>query len=157
MLPLRAGGKAPDGRLVPRGLLNASCDPRRVRPWWRAQPGANVGLRTGVAFDVVDIDDPAAWDLLEEVAGGPIKAGMAVITARGWHLYFAPAGLGCRTAILPGVDIRGTGGYVVAPPSLHPSGARYRFVDMATGEMASEALGELVWPRTGWWRFVAPR
>jgi hypothetical protein len=46
----------------------------------------------------------------------------------GWHLYVAPTGHGNRVAVLPGVDWRGARGYVVAPPSWHASGQRYRWV-----------------------------
>jgi hypothetical protein len=129
VLPLQERGKAPDGRLVPHGLKDASRDPARIRSWWRASPGANVGLRTGTTLDVVDLDGPRS--LLED--HGTFRPGAVVATGRGWHYYFAASGLPNRTALVPGVDVRGVGGYVVAPPSLHPSGTRYCFVDPGTG------------------------
>jgi hypothetical protein len=46
----------------------------------------------------------------------------------GWHLLYAPTGLGNRIGLLPGVDWRGQGGLIVAPPSRHASGNRYIWV-----------------------------
>jgi hypothetical protein len=46
----------------------------------------------------------------------------------GWHLLYAPTGLGNRVRLLAGVDWRGQGGLIVAPPSRHASGGRYRWV-----------------------------
>jgi hypothetical protein len=40
-----------------------------------------------------------------------------------------PTGLGDRAGILPGFDFRGRGGYVVGPPSVHPGGHRYRWIN----------------------------
>ena len=131
VFPLRPRAKEPDGRLARHGLRDATCDPERIRRWWEDSPQANVGLRTGDAVDVVDIDGPRS--ILESSGPVPLVRGGVVSTGRGWHLYMATAGLPTRAAVLPGVDLRGVGGYVVAPPSLHPSGHRYRFVDPASG------------------------
>jgi len=131
VFPLEPAGKVPDGRLAPHGLRDATCDTQRIRGWWRASPAANVGLRTGDRIDVVDIDsDPAREALLERVADATAGA-LVVRTGRGWHLWFSSSGLASRAGIIEGVDTRGRGGYVVAPPSVHPSGARYAFVDDA--------------------------
>src|SRR6185312_7731225 len=46
----------------------------------------------------------------------------------GWHLLFAPTGMGNRVRFLPGVDWRGVAGYVVLPPSIHARGPRYTLV-----------------------------
>jgi hypothetical protein len=51
----------------------------------------------------------------------------------GCHLYVAATGAGNRARLLPGVDWRGAGGYVVAPPSLHASGERYRWTRSRAG------------------------
>src|SRR4051812_21847103 len=63
------GGCGRDGH----GLYDATTDVDRITAWWRGWPQANVGIRTGVAFDVVDVDGPEALDALAvacEAAGG---------------------------------------------------------------------------------------
>lgn len=117
-------------RLITAGLNDASTDPAVLRRWWSRWPAANVGLRTGVRVDVCDVDSDegrrAVSDLLAAQEGWPSPP--AVRTGSGgWHLYFAATGIGNRVRLLPGVDWRGRGGYVVAPPSLHASGRRYRW------------------------------
>jgi hypothetical protein len=110
------------------GLKDASCDPGVIRQWWKQWPRANVGLVTGVLFDVLDVDGPQALEFLEKLDPGLTSLnGPMVCTGRGWHLYVQATGLGNRAGLLPGVDWRGTGGYVVAPPSLHPSGNAYQW------------------------------
>ena len=52
-----------------------------------------------------------------------------------------PTGLGTRAGILPGFDFRGRGGYVVGPPSVHPGGHRYRWINPLLEELA---------PAPGW-------
>jgi hypothetical protein len=53
----------------------------------------------------------------------------------GWHLLYAPSGLGNRVGLLAGVDWRGRGGLIVAPPSGHASGRRYRWVRPLTAAL----------------------
>ena len=113
--------------LITGGLHDASADPERIVRWWTRWPAANVGLRTGTAVDVCDVDTVdglrALIDLLATAVAGPVvRTGSG-----GHHVYFTATGAGNRVGLLPGVDWRGAGGYVVAPPSLHASGARYRW------------------------------
>jgi hypothetical protein len=119
----------PAGVLAPHGLKNATTDPDVIRHWWRKSPDDNVGLVTGVAFDVLDVDGPEGMGALvtEMPADGPTIDGPTVDTGKGTHCYVLPTGLGNRTGVLPHVDWRGKGGYVVAAPSIHPSGADYRW------------------------------
>jgi hypothetical protein len=52
-----------------------------------------------------------------------------VYTPRGGrHLYVAPSGDGNAANFRPGLDYRGAGGYVVAPPSIGPNGKRYDWI-----------------------------
>ncbi|GIG58233.1 hypothetical protein Lfu02_26050 [Longispora fulva] len=113
---------------LPRGLLQASTDVGQVRAWWRRWPDANIGLRTGTLADVCDIDRPGQFTVvLGLLAGHPL--GPVVRTGSGgWHLWWAATGHGNRVRILDGVDWRGVGGYVVAPPSRHASGHRYEWL-----------------------------
>jgi hypothetical protein len=63
----------------------------------------------------------------------------------GWHLLYAPTGLGNRVGLLAGVDWRGRGGLVVAPPSRHPSGHAYRWVRPLCAELL--AVPDRLWAR----------
>jgi hypothetical protein len=111
------------------GLTEASTDPRRIEMWWARWPDANVGLRTGVVMDVADVDSAEGWHGLRHLLGGAMPAGPQVRTGGGgWHFWFRTTGYGNRVRLLPGVDWRGAGGYVVAPPSRHLSGADYRWL-----------------------------
>jgi Bifunctional DNA primase/polymerase, N-terminal len=68
-----------------------------------------------------------------------------VRTGGGWHLLYAPAGLGNRVGLLAGVDWRGHGGVIVAPPSVHASGRAYRWVRPLSAELP--AVPEELWAR----------
>lgn len=110
-----------------RGLADATTDVEQIKKWWTQWPNANIGVRTGDGVGVVDLDGP------EGLASGrsmglisPIKT----VTGRGEQLWYRVADgqkLVTRQAkkLAPGVDTRGTGGYVLVPPSLHPNGKRY--------------------------------
>jgi hypothetical protein len=116
------------------GLTAASTDHDTIRRWWRQWPTANVAIRTGAASGLVILDiDPdhggtATFRLLVrqhgELLGGPtVRTGSG-----GAHLFFAHPGHRVRNStgdLGPGVDIRGDGGYIIAPPSRHISGQTY--------------------------------
>jgi hypothetical protein len=141
VFPCEPRGKRPLGRLAPNGLHSATTNPDTIREWWTAQPDANIGLPTGHLFDVVDIDGPAGshsisisqpdnpdpamtpWVQLRAIALG------VAFTGRGIHLYVPPTGDGNGTNLHPGVDYRGAGGYVIAPPSIHADGGMYRWAE----------------------------
>ncbi|WP_199515278.1 bifunctional DNA primase/polymerase [Nucisporomicrobium flavum] len=111
------------------GLTDAGTDPRRIEMWWSRWPDANIGLRTGIAMDVADVDSTAGWHGLRHLLGGAMPAGPQVRTGGGgWHFWFTPTGYGNRVHLLPGVDWRGAGGYVLAPPSRHANGTSYYWV-----------------------------
>lgn len=113
--PLRPGQKVP---ATANGCKDATTDPERITAWWTRHPDANIGLATGRAFDVIDIDSWPAADRVQELAGPDWPNGPVVLTPRGWHVYLQPSGRGNTAGIIPGVDYRGRGGYVVAPPSV---------------------------------------
>jgi hypothetical protein len=111
------------------GLTDASSDLRQVDLWWQRWPEANIGLRTGIVMDVVDVDSDEGRHALAHLTGDCATAGPVARTGSGgWHLWVRPTGEGNRVRLLPGVDWRGAGGYVVAPPSRHASGATYRWL-----------------------------
>lgn len=104
-----------------------------VRHWFQHWPDANLGIVTGSVSGIVVVDiDPAHGgerSLAELERGhGPLPATLEAATGGGGrHLYFRHPGgsLRNRAGIRPGIDLRGDGGYVVAPPSIHPNGQRY--------------------------------
>jgi hypothetical protein len=133
-------GKHPRPR---NGLHDATSDPARLARWSQRWPNVNIGLVTGELADVLDVDGPAGraalrrWATQHDVhLDGPL-----VGTGSGWHHYLAPAGSGNRAGLLEQVDWRGRGGYVIAPPSLHANGTRYRWLR----PLASE-LPDVPWP-----------
>jgi hypothetical protein len=121
LIPARNGG---------HGLHDATTDLDVIRSWWQAHPTANLGLRTGLSFDVIDLDSENAVDALENARAGREPAqGPIVHTGHGFHWYLKPTGVGNRAGLLPGVDFRGRGGYVLGPPSVHPNRHRYRWIN----------------------------
>jgi hypothetical protein len=131
VFPLRPGEKIP----LPgsRGFKDATTEHATVRGWWQRIPQANIGLPTGHGFDAIDIDGPAGYqsaaDLREEGILPAVLLGKAYTPRGGRHLYVPPTGDGNATKFRPGLDYRGIGGYVVAPPSLHTeTGKRYDWI-----------------------------
>lgn len=126
IFPLRPKEKVP---ATSHGLKDATTDPERIREWWQREPDANIGYATGNGVAVIDIDELDNWiDLLEDVAA-PVPDTTRVVTSRGWQLFFSTDTPIRNSAgkLKPGVDVRGDGGYVVLPPSVHPSGHVYRW------------------------------
>jgi hypothetical protein len=115
------------------GLHDASADPAQIRRWWTRWPHANIGLATGTRLDVCDIDTPDALRRLLDLLDAVRPPGPLVRTGHGWHLWYASTGLPNRVGLMPGVDWRGTGGLVVAPPSRHATGDLYTFTQPFTG------------------------
>jgi hypothetical protein len=126
VLPLVPHKKNP---LTTNGLLDSSVDPAKINDWWRRWPNANIGLRTGVTFCVLDIDGDEGRASLVAAAGpewnhsGPVSR-----TGRGEHWLYLPSNTQNRAGLLPKLDWRGTNGYIVAPPSHHPDGHDYEWV-----------------------------
>jgi hypothetical protein len=131
----RRPGKHPRNR---GGLTGASTDPAVITAWWEHWPGANLGGRTGIVFDVCDVDGPEGAAAVARLLTADHRRGEAPLTrtgSGGWHLLFAPTGLGNRVGFLPSVDWRGQGGYVVLPPSRHISGNHYATVRPLTAAL----------------------
>lgn len=128
VLPLLPKKKEPHGKLVPKGLTQATMDLGIVRTWWEMYPASNIGLRTGIAFDVVDLDGQAALGSLRVVAPRYKHAGPVSSTGRGYHLLFQTTGQRNAAGKLSGIDFRGASGYIVAPPSVHPNGHKYQWI-----------------------------
>jgi hypothetical protein len=117
-------------------LNAATTTSETISRWWRHWPDANVAVRTGAASGIVVLDvDPRHGGArsLRRLAErhGPMPNLPRVRTGSGgWHLFFAHPGARVRNSaglIGDGLDIRGDGGYVIAPPSFHASGHRYEW------------------------------
>lgn len=121
---------------------NASSDPEMIRAWWKKWPEANIGVKLGSGSGVVsvDVDPPGGEDLLARLADGDLPPTLEMMTGRGRRpLYAIPDGLESEpdTAILcdesghEAVRLQGgtSGAQCVMPPSLHPLGKRYRWLD----------------------------
>jgi hypothetical protein len=130
--------KRPIGSWKARQQVRAG--PDLIREWFYDRPSANIGIVTGGVSGLVVIDiDNAAAETYAAGRGAPTTP--TVRTCKGKHLYYRyPDGRtiknkqalhGCA-----GLDIRGEGGYVVAPPSLHPEGVRYEWEIPLTEELA---------------------
>lgn len=131
IFPCEPAGKRPLGRLAPNGCKNASTDVEQVRAWWTAEPQANIGIATGHRFDVIDIDGPPGYRSLLDLEPLPALA-QAVTGSGGRHIYVPATGRGNGAKLRPGIDYRGAGGYVIAPPSRHSSGRLYTWIDAPT-------------------------
>jgi hypothetical protein len=126
-------GKHPFAPLVPHGFKDATTDEAKVRHWWLYRSGANIGIRTGGVFFVLDVDPrnggvESMRELQAKHGKLPSPTPRAMTGGGGWHVYLKdPTGqMGCRM-LAPGVDIKGLGGYVLGPPSNHLSGNSYRW------------------------------
>lgn len=129
----RACGSPGKHPRTPNGLKDASLDPAVIRGWWQRWPDAGVAVATGRGLAVIDVDvhkggDDALVDARRAL--GELPDTVEVVTGSGGrHIYLSvPEGVSVRCSagqLGAGLDVRGDGGYVVAPPSLHQSGRRY--------------------------------
>jgi hypothetical protein len=130
--------------LTRHGLRDATTEAKTVQAWWERWPWANVGIATGaISGIVVIVVDPragAAESLahLQSLMGSLPETLAASTGGGGQHLVYAHPGVEMRntagrlpgvTDTMPGLDLRGDGGYIVGAPSRHASGAPYRWID----------------------------
>ncbi len=131
VIPVRAGAKRPIVRW--EAFQNRLPTREEVEGWFRRWPDANLGIVTGAISGLVVLDvDPRhggedSLSRLEEQHEALPETIEAITGGGGRHLYFAHPGgsIPNKVALAPGIDLRGDGGLVVAPPSRHPSGGRY--------------------------------
>lgn len=149
----RGCGSAGKHPRTARGLRDASTDADVIARWWQRWPDANLGVVTGAASStmVLDVDLPAGPDALAalEREHGLLPATLQQRTGSGGRqLFFGmPAGgVGNRAGLCEGLDVRGEGGYVVVPPSVHRSGRRYRWIHRHPLAAAPRWLVDLIRP-----------
>ena len=104
-----------------------------IKKWFLQYPDAGLGIVTGKISKlfVVDCDTSNGYKSTMELIPKDVRI-PTVKTPRGWHLYFKyPSGSNLTTGqrILPGVDFRGEGGYVVSPPTINGNGGQYKWLD----------------------------
>ncbi len=130
LFPCRMRGKDP---LTKHGVKEASKDPATIRAWWKRWPKANIAIATGAASGIVvlDADEKVGGRetlaTLEEENGRLPEAPTVLTGGGGLHVYFHdPSGVRNSAGALGlGLDVRADGGYVIAPPSIHPNGSKY--------------------------------
>ena len=121
-----------------RGVHDATTDPTLIARWWARCPDANIGLAAGAAFWCLDADyggwEASAPDGATSMAALVRRYGRLPPTVQqltgggGWQFLFQPdARIGNGVRFLDGLDTRGAGGYIAAPPSIHPSGRAYHW------------------------------
>jgi Bifunctional DNA primase/polymerase, N-terminal/Primase C terminal 1 (PriCT-1) len=121
---------------LPHGLTNATNDAQQIRRWWTRWPDANIGIANGAKSSLVVLDvDPdkggslTLEDLLTEHGSLP-ETVESLTGGGGRHLLFGDPGVEIKNSaskLGAGLDIRGDGGYIIAPPSLHETGCRYEW------------------------------
>ncbi|MBI1955061.1 MAG: bifunctional DNA primase/polymerase [Acidobacteria bacterium] len=136
VFPLRPRQKQP---LTKNGFKDASRDPEKIRAWWSQWPDANIGVPAGHAIGawVLDLDcknGSRGLDTYERLSSEKnVRDTLQQITGSGGkQLFFRLPGFdipcfGQQSAAhvgLDGCDVKGDGGYVVVPPSIHPDTGR---------------------------------
>lgn len=134
VFPLKPGEKTP---LTANGFKDATVDLTQILQWWQKWPDANIGIATGAVsgFWVVDIDKThggyETFDALVKEYQEMPRTVESMTGSGGSHLLFLMPDFDIRnnaeTKLGKGIDIRGNGGYIVAPPSIHPNGTPYQW------------------------------
>ena len=126
---------------VARGFHAATTNPETIKRYWRIAD-RNIGIPTGAVSGIwiLDVDGEAGEATLRglQAKEGALPPTREVVTGGGRHLWFrytGPIPSTADTRIGAGVHTRGDGGYVIAPPSIHPSGALYVWSD-STDQLA---------------------
>ncbi|HEX8011513.1 MAG TPA: bifunctional DNA primase/polymerase [Casimicrobiaceae bacterium] len=147
VIPIEPGGKRPLVAWEEFQRRIAAVD--EMDDWFWRWSHANIAVVTGALSRLVVLDiDPehggaGSLDDLEEQHGRLPRTIEAATGSGGRHVYFTHPGriVHNRVGLLPGVDLRGDGGYVVAPPSIHPNGTPYVWApEHAPGEVTLAPL-----------------
>ncbi len=145
VFPLTPNDKKPLAALVPHGVKDATKNAATIREWWTKQPDANVAIACGVGDCgpyVVDVDTPHGGHKYDGAAslsavGIVLPDTLTATTPNGGRHYYYGLPLPPSTEKvkncanvndLKGVDVRTSGGYIVAPPSI-VDGKQYAFLN----------------------------
>lgn len=117
-----------------------------INQWWDRWPDANIGIATGKlsGLFVIDFDSDealAAWQAKYE----EMPPGLFYSTGKGTQYWFKfeSYNQGNKAAILEHVDLRGEGGYVMVPPSIHPNGRTYTWGNINPLEHGLDELSDM--------------
>lgn len=117
-----------------------------IQSWWKKWSNAMIGIVTGEisGIFVVDCDTAAGYESVQKLIPDNLLFPVERTPRGGWHLYFkwlSEYKLTVGAGVLPGVDIRGEGGYIIAAPSINAEGKRYAWVEGLTiGEVEMPSL-----------------
>jgi hypothetical protein len=133
LFPIRPHEKEP---IIGHWPRKAASNPEIIRAWAEQYPGCNWGVACGPCSGiwVLDVDGEAGTAALQVLCDehrGDLPETLTSVTARGRHLYYQyPLDRVIRNSagkLAAGLDVRGDGGYVLVPPSVHPSGVYYKW------------------------------
>ena len=117
------------------GFRDASTNPATLRRWFGQGFPYNIAIRTGLISGLLmlDADGQEGVENLERLQAEhcSLPATLMSQSSRGPHLWFkltVPVPKN-ESKLAPKIDVRADGGYAVAPPSIHPSGAVYRWLN----------------------------
>jgi putative DNA primase/helicase len=150
-------GKHPITR---HGVKDATIDHEQIDDWWTEHPDANIGIATGQQSGIVVLDiDPrnGGTETLQRLEKdlGPLPPTVTSNTGGGGqHRIFEYPNFAVRKdsagkLLGPGVDVLSDGCIIVAPPSRHASGNRYRweegksFCDLKPAPLPEDWLAKL--------------
>ncbi|MGD9723590.1 MAG: bifunctional DNA primase/polymerase [Pirellulales bacterium] len=132
---LQNSGKKAAIRWTP--LQKAAAPVEEIRRWYEEHPEWNVGLITGASGKIVVVDSDSA-EAVAFVETTLPRTPMQVLTTKGRHFYFTHPGTVVRNGVklrsMP-LDVRGDGGYVVAPPSTGWTGHAYAWIEEPSAKM----------------------
>jgi hypothetical protein len=132
VFPIKPGQKMP---LTQHGCKDATTLCSRIIEWWTLWPDANIGLACGDPSGVVaiDIDNHGGksngFESLKTLTPLPSTIEQITPTGGAHYIYQNPRELKNQNGFLPGVDIHGTGYYILLAPSIHPNGGTYAWKD----------------------------
>lgn len=125
VFPVKVGGKAP---LTEHGFKDATTDAGQVRDWWTRWPKANIGIPIPAGHLVMDVDSDDALHMLK-AQDLPLPSTVMAKTPRGRHIWYTlDEDVKPSVGMLPGIDIRAPGSYVVVPPSVTHDGLKYEWI-----------------------------
>lgn len=126
VLPLKPRLKQPATK---HGLHDASISQSKINRWWNMWPDANIGIRTGIAFDALDLDGESGVSALYDIKPDYRHTGPISATGSGYHFLFRVSGSKNHAKMVDvPIDFRGRNGYIVVSPSTHPDGHKYKWV-----------------------------